>query len=142
MEKTNKTKLTFDLDKFLETAKSLGVDIKVNSETPGVYFVDKDGTKTKVDLNDLDLFNSELKKQNRYLMTIDEDATIYSDDYLGDLNYDDLIFYTKFSSKILNILDDFDEWAEDNLSNYEVIWDNVVRKTFWELVDVKKQTVG
>ncbi|MGM7720595.1 hypothetical protein [Metabacillus sp. Hm71] len=43
----------FELDKIINSAKELGVEVKLNSNNPGVFITDKDGNTKKAEFEDI-----------------------------------------------------------------------------------------
>lgn len=46
-------KWEFDIQRFVETAKQLGLKVEFNSERPGMFIVDEDGNEKEVIMEDI-----------------------------------------------------------------------------------------
>jgi hypothetical protein len=46
-------KWEFDIQKFVKTAKQLGLKVEFNSERPGMFIVDEDGNEKEVTMEDI-----------------------------------------------------------------------------------------
>jgi histidinol phosphatase-like PHP family hydrolase len=55
----------FEINKMIEIAKEMGIEVELNSDTPGIFVVDENGNEKEIEIEDL---FPELK----YLETFDE----------------------------------------------------------------------
>lgn len=45
--------MKFDKDKFINTAEKLGIQVELNSENPGIFYVDSKGNKKELKIEDI-----------------------------------------------------------------------------------------
>jgi len=43
----------FDVNKFIETAKQLGIEIEFGSDRPGMFYIDEDGNEKELTFEDI-----------------------------------------------------------------------------------------
>lgn len=41
--------MNYDIDKIIEDARALGIEVNENSDTPGIYYIDDNGERVKWD---------------------------------------------------------------------------------------------
>jgi hypothetical protein len=43
----------FEINKMIEIAKEMGIEVELNSDTPGIFVVDENGNEKEVEIEDI-----------------------------------------------------------------------------------------